>query len=60
MIQAGVDAGEFKQGIDNARIALSIIAMIEGAVMMSKVTGSQSCLDKIMYSVELMINDMKA
>jgi TetR/AcrR family transcriptional repressor of nem operon len=60
MIQAGVDAGEFKQGIDNARIALSIIAMIEGAVMMSKVTSSQACLDKIMYSVELMINDMKA
>jgi len=60
LIQAGVDAGEFKQGIDNARIALTIIAMIEGAVMMSKVTNSQACLDKIMYSVELMINDMKA
>jgi TetR/AcrR family transcriptional regulator, transcriptional repressor for nem operon len=59
MIQAGVEAGEFKDGLDHSRIALSIIAMIEGAVMMSRVTNSQSCLDKIMHSVELVINDMK-
>jgi TetR/AcrR family transcriptional repressor of nem operon len=60
MIQAGAEAGEFKQGLDHARLALSIIAMIEGGIMLSKVTGSQACLDKIMYSVELLINGMKA
>lgn len=59
MIHAGVEAGEFKEGLDHNRIALSIIAMIEGGIMMAKVTNSQSCLDKIMHAVELLINGMK-
>lgn len=59
IMQAGVEAGEFKEGMDHNRIALTMIALIEGGIMMSKVTNSQSCLDKIMYSVELLINDMK-
>ena len=59
LIQGGVDAGEFKQGLDHQRLALSIIAMIEGGVMISKVTNSQACMDKIMYSIELIITDMK-
>jgi TetR/AcrR family transcriptional regulator, transcriptional repressor for nem operon len=59
LIQAGVDTGEFKEGLDHARLALSIIAMIEGGLMISKVTNSQACLDKIMTTVELLITDMK-
>lgn len=59
LMQAGVDAGEFKEGLDIPRLALSIIAMLEGGIMISKVTNSQSCLDKIMNTVELMINEMK-
>lgn len=59
LIQAGIDAGEFKQGLDIPRLSLSIIAMIEGGIMISKVTNSQACLDKIMNTVELFINDMK-
>jgi len=59
MMQAGVEAGEFKAGLDYNRIALTIIAMIEGGIMLSKATNSQSCLDKIMHSVEMVINDMK-
>jgi TetR/AcrR family transcriptional repressor of nem operon len=59
LMQGGVDAGEFKEGLDHPRLALSIIAMIEGGVMVSKVTNSQACMDKIMYSIELLITDMK-
>ena len=59
LIQAGVDAGEFKEGLDQPRLALSIIALVEGGLMMSKVTNSQSYLDKIMGTVELLINEMK-
>jgi TetR/AcrR family transcriptional repressor of nem operon len=59
LIQGGVDAGEFKQGLDISRLALSMIAMIEGGLMISKVTNSQACLDKIMNTVELLITDMK-
>jgi TetR/AcrR family transcriptional repressor of nem operon len=59
LIQAGVDAGEFKEGLDHPRLALSIIALVEGGLMMSKVTNSQSYLDKIMDTVELLITEMK-
>jgi len=59
LIQAGVDAGEFKEGLDHQRLALSIVALIEGGIMISKVTNSQACLDKIMNTVELFISDMK-
>ena len=59
LIQGGVDAGEFKEGLDIPRLALSIIAMLEGGIMISKVTNSQACLDKIMTTVELMIAEMK-
>lgn len=59
LIQGGIDAGEFKSGLDIPRLALSIIAMIEGGIMISKATNSQACLDKIMNTVELFINDMK-
>ncbi|WP_461451865.1 TetR/AcrR family transcriptional regulator [Mucilaginibacter sp.] len=60
LIQAGVDAGEFKEGLDQSRIALSIIALVEGGIMISKVTNSQACLDKIMVTIEGMITEMKA
>lgn len=59
LIQGGIDAGEFKSGLDIPRLALSIIAMIEGGIMISKATNSQACLDKIMNTVELFIDDMK-
>ncbi|MHB8209168.1 TetR/AcrR family transcriptional regulator [Mucilaginibacter sp.] len=59
LIQAGVEAGEFKQGLDHSRIALSIIALVEGGIMISKVTNSQACLDKIMVTVESIISEMK-
>ncbi|SDS69429.1 transcriptional regulator, TetR family [Mucilaginibacter mallensis] len=60
LIQGGVAAGEFKEGLDHTQIALSIIALIEGAIMIAKVTNSQSNMDKIMQTVELLINQMKA
>lgn len=59
LIQGGIDAGEFKQHLDIPRLALSIIAMIEGGIMISKATNSQACLDKIMNTIELFISDMK-
>ena len=60
LMQAGVEAGEFKEGLDQSRIALSIIALVEGGIMISKVTNSQACLDKIMVTIEDMISEMKA
>jgi TetR/AcrR family transcriptional repressor of nem operon len=59
LIQGGVAAGEFKEGLDHGQIALSIIALIEGAIMIAKVTNSQTNMDKILQTVELLITQMK-
>lgn len=58
LIQAGIAAGEFKPDINQPQMALSIIALIEGGIMIAKVTNSQSSLDKIMQTVELLIKGM--
>jgi TetR/AcrR family transcriptional repressor of nem operon len=60
LITAGIAAGEFKPEINGQQMALSIIALIEGGIMIAKVTDSQSNLDKVMQTVELLVNQMKA
>jgi TetR/AcrR family transcriptional repressor of nem operon len=59
LIQAGIAAGEFKAEVNGQQMALSIIALIEGGIMIAKVTNSQSNLDKVMQTVELLITQMK-
>lgn len=60
IIVAGIAAGEFKQEVDHSQMALSIIALIEGGVMIAKVTNNQSSLDKVMQTIELLISQIKA
>lgn len=60
LIEAGVAAGEFKTGIDTNQIALSMIALIEGGIMIAKVTNSQANLDTILKTVEMLVNQLKA
>jgi TetR/AcrR family transcriptional repressor of nem operon len=59
LIQAGIAAGEFKEGINLPTTALSIIALIEGGVMISKVTDNPANLDKVLQTVELIIGQLK-
>ncbi|WP_454801340.1 TetR/AcrR family transcriptional regulator [Mucilaginibacter phyllosphaerae] len=58
-IKEGIAAGEFKSDTDHNRIALSIIALIEGGVMISKVTDSQANLDQVMHTASLIIGQMR-
>jgi len=60
LIEAGVSAGEFKSGLDHNQAALSMIALIEGGIMIAKVTNSQVNLDIILKTVEMLINQLKA
>ncbi|MDB5110215.1 MAG: TetR family transcriptional regulator [Mucilaginibacter sp.] len=60
LIQGGIAAGEFKTDTDHTLVALSIIALIEGGIMISKVTGAPANLDKVLKTVELMIIQIKA
>ncbi|GAA4338389.1 TetR/AcrR family transcriptional regulator [Mucilaginibacter gynuensis] len=59
LIEGGVAAGEFKQDIEIPRTALSIIALIEGAVMISRVTNDLGAMDKILKTVEAVIDELK-
>lgn len=60
LIDAGISAGEFKSGLDHNQIGLSMIALIEGGIMIAKVTNSQASLDTILKTVEMLINQLKA
>ena len=59
LIQGGITAGEFKADIDINQSALSIIALIEGGIMIGKVTGSKANLEHILATVKLLIDQMK-
>jgi len=59
LINGGIAAGEFKQDVNVRQTALSIIALIEGGVMISRVTGDTTSMDTITNTIEALIHQMK-
>lgn len=59
LINGGITAGEFKADANVKQTALSIIALIEGGVMMSRVTGDKATMDNITNTIEMLIDQMK-
>jgi len=59
LINAGISSGEFKADTDSLQTALSIIALIEGGIMIAKVTDTPANLDKVLKTVALLIMQMK-
>ncbi|MBB6500767.1 TetR/AcrR family transcriptional regulator [Pedobacter cryoconitis] len=60
LIQAGIKSGEFSAGTEVDRLAYSIVALIEGGIMIAKITGDHANLDKVLKTVELLIVQLKA
>jgi AcrR family transcriptional regulator len=58
LIRRGMESGEFKDDIDAEQVALTMIAMIEGAIMITKLTGKLNYRKTILQSVEKLINDL--
>jgi AcrR family transcriptional regulator len=58
IVKKGMDEGEFRSDIDAEDVAITMMAMIEGAVMMSKLTAKVSYLKIVMGSVKKLINDL--
>lgn len=58
IIEGGIEAGEFKPDVNINQTAVSIIALIEGGIMMSRVTGDPSQMSMVLKTVELMINQI--
>ncbi|MBB5621791.1 AcrR family transcriptional regulator [Pedobacter cryoconitis] len=59
IIKKGILNGEFKTNIDPRKTALSIIALIEGGIMISKVTGDATAMDHILSTVETLIDQIE-
>lgn len=58
LIEKGMENKEFRNIEDPEQTALSIIAMIEGSIMIAKVTGKTNYRNQVMKSVEKMINEL--
>jgi TetR/AcrR family transcriptional repressor of nem operon len=58
LIGTGVERKEFKHVEDPELFAVTIIAMIEGAIMIAKATGKTNYRNMVMQSVEKMINEL--
>ena len=58
IIKAGIAAGEFRTSADAEQTALTLIAMIEGAIMISQLTGDASHRTAVMAAVEKTIHDL--
>lgn len=58
LIQKGIATQEFAHDTDPEQVALTMIATIEGAVMITKLTGKLNYRRAIMKSVDKLINDL--
>ncbi|GAB4010417.1 TetR/AcrR family transcriptional regulator [Spirosoma migulaei] len=59
LLRGGIAAGEFKADVSPEQTALSMIALIEGGIMIAKVTNDPTSLVKILKTVELLITQLK-
>lgn len=59
LIEEGVATGELKPAVDAEQVALTIIATIEGAIMITNLTGKLNYRSKIMDSVKKLIADLE-
>lgn len=58
IIKSGIAAGEFKKETDSVQLANSIIALIEGGMMISKVTDDQTVLQRVSKTVAHLIDQV--
>ena len=58
LIEAGIRTGEFRRIRDPEQEALTIIATIEGAIMITKLTGKPNYLRKMMNSLQKRIHEL--
>ncbi|WP_210486033.1 TetR/AcrR family transcriptional regulator [Rufibacter aurantiacus] len=59
VVSQGVEQQEFSPTVNPEQVALTIIAMIEGAMMITKLTGKTNFRNAIMQSAEKLIEDLK-
>jgi AcrR family transcriptional regulator len=58
LIEKGIANKEFKKDTDPEQMALTLIAMIEGAILLNQATGRLDYRKKVMRSVEKLIREL--
>ena len=56
LIQQGITANEFRADVDANRLALSMIALIEGGILLGKSTKNYAYMSSVLETVKEMIN----
>jgi TetR/AcrR family transcriptional regulator, transcriptional repressor for nem operon len=59
IIEGGIAAGEFKKDVNAEQMAVSIIALIEGGMMISKVTNDDANMNHVLLTVEALVREIK-
>jgi TetR/AcrR family transcriptional regulator, transcriptional repressor for nem operon len=58
LLEKGIESKEFNSRINAEQVAITLIAMVEGAIMISKLTGKINYRKAVMQSVEKLVNDL--
>lgn len=58
LIREGVKTKEFRPSVKAEETALTVMATIEGAIMIAKATGKAAYLKTVLHSVEKMVDDL--
>jgi TetR/AcrR family transcriptional regulator, transcriptional repressor for nem operon len=58
LVTLGIERKEFRPAVNPEQVALTIIAMIEGAIMITKLTGKTNFRKTIMQSIEKLIAEL--
>jgi TetR/AcrR family transcriptional regulator, transcriptional repressor for nem operon len=58
IVEAGLHAGEIRKGTEPSRVANSIIAALEGALMMSRLDGTKDALRDAQATLELLLTEI--
>jgi len=60
LIEKGIHTDEFRKDTQIRQTALSIIALIEGGVMMTKVTNDFTHMDQVVHTIEFLIDQLRS
>jgi TetR/AcrR family transcriptional regulator, transcriptional repressor for nem operon len=58
LVQEGISKGEFDSSVNAEQVALTLIATLEGAIMITKLTGKLNYRKAIIRSIEKIIQDL--
>jgi AcrR family transcriptional regulator len=57
-VEEGIKAGEFREDTNAAQIAFTILSLIEGALILTRINGDPSRMDQVMTSVAQMLSNI--